>query len=127
MTDHPKILHNGVLVHTTNSNDQPIHHTEEGIKNFHDWFSNSKAVDKHGRPLVLYHGTGSDFDTFDANMSGSNSGKHLVPKSTFVFSTSPKVASTYAVGRIDMMNEPQYKEGGNVKPVYIKTKKAISC
>lgn len=62
--EHPKIEHNGKMVHTTNSMDQPIHHTEEGIKNFHDWFGDSSNVDEHGRPNVMYHGTGGDFSKF---------------------------------------------------------------
>lgn len=39
---------------------------------FKRWFGNSKVVDKNGDPLAVYHGTKSDFDTFDLNMAGSN-------------------------------------------------------
>ncbi len=28
------------------------------------WFGNSKVVDKHGDPMVMYHGTKENFDTF---------------------------------------------------------------
>jgi N12 class adenine-specific DNA methylase len=41
---------------TTNSNGQPIHPTEEGIRNFWRWFGDSRVVDAEGRPLVVYHG-----------------------------------------------------------------------
>ena len=45
-------------------------------KAFKDWFGDwehdpehsSKAVDKDGKPLVLYHGTSQDFDTFDPTL-----------------------------------------------------------
>lgn len=32
---------------------------------FWKWFGKSKAVDSKGKPLVLYHGTTSEFDAFD--------------------------------------------------------------
>lgn len=56
-TEHPMISVDGVMKHRHNSLGQPIHHTEEGIKNFHRWFGDSKAVDKHGRPQVYYRGS----------------------------------------------------------------------
>jgi hypothetical protein len=44
--------------------------TKEGGLNtetaaFKAWFSGSKVVDEDGQPLVVYHGTTSDFDAFD--------------------------------------------------------------
>jgi hypothetical protein len=32
---------------------------------FKRWFGNSKAVDANGKPMVMYHGTASDFNAFD--------------------------------------------------------------
>ena len=32
---------------------------------FKNWFGASKVVDAEGKPLVVYHGTGADFSTFD--------------------------------------------------------------
>lgn len=55
---------------TTNSNGQPIAATEEGVKSFWKWFGDSKVVDADGRPLVVYHGTTADFDTFQENTRG---------------------------------------------------------
>jgi hypothetical protein len=49
----------------TNSNGQPIHPTEEGVRNFWRWFGDSKVVDVHGRPLVVYHGGSSERQRFD--------------------------------------------------------------
>ena len=40
-------------------------------KAFKDWFGDSKVVDENGEPLVVYHGTGSDFDIFDKSGRGS--------------------------------------------------------
>lgn len=45
---------------------------------FKNWFRNSKVVDSDGDPLVVYHGTGKDFDIFDAN-SGQGRPMELAP------------------------------------------------
>lgn len=47
----------GVARPTTNSKGQPIAQTEEGVRNFWNWFADSKVIDDQGRPLVVYHGT----------------------------------------------------------------------
>ena len=62
--NHPMININGEMKHRNNSLGDPIHHTDEGIKNFHKWFGDSKVVDEHGRPKVVYHGSDKDFDEF---------------------------------------------------------------
>ncbi|MFA6812906.1 MAG: strawberry notch C-terminal domain-containing protein, partial [Bacteroidaceae bacterium] len=54
----------GVQRSTTNSDGKPIATTEQGVKNFWKWFGDSKVVDKDGRPLVVYHGTSTDINTF---------------------------------------------------------------
>ena len=40
---------------------------EKGVesKYFKKWFGDSKVVDDNGKPLVVYHGTNHEFDTFD--------------------------------------------------------------
>jgi hypothetical protein len=50
---------------TTNSNGQPIHPTQEGVRAFWRWFGESKVVDAQGRPKLVYHGTHSDFSVFN--------------------------------------------------------------
>ena len=42
---------------------------KEKIINFWNWFGDSKIVDKQGRPLVVYHGTPSRFNSFDPSKS----------------------------------------------------------
>jgi hypothetical protein len=37
---------------------------------FRAWFGDSKVVDADGRPLVVYHGTGDEFDTFSKDYAG---------------------------------------------------------
>lgn len=39
---------------------------------FHRWFGDSKVVDDQQRPVMLYHGTASDFNEFDAAKLGNN-------------------------------------------------------
>ena len=67
----------GVERPTTNSEGKHIAQTEEGIRNFWQWFGDSKVVDAEGRPLVVYHGTAStqSYDSivkngFDVNERG---------------------------------------------------------
>jgi hypothetical protein len=52
---------------------------------FKRWFGDSKVVDAEGKPLVVYHGTGGDFDAFDRqaigkNYKGISFGFHLTSK-----------------------------------------------
>lgn len=41
---------------------------------FKAWFGDSKVVDADGKPLVVYHGTAQDFDTFDSTLEKSGQG-----------------------------------------------------
>lgn len=41
---------------------------------FKRWFGDSKVVDANGKPLVVYHGSGTEFGVFDVNRLGSNTG-----------------------------------------------------
>ncbi len=56
-----------------NANSKRISQTE--TKQFKRWFGNSKVVDKNGKPLIVYHGTGSEFVQFDLQKSGDNFGE----------------------------------------------------
>jgi ADP-Ribosyltransferase in polyvalent proteins len=71
--EHPKILHNGQLVHTTNSEGQRIHPTDEGIKNFHRWSEGKHLKDVHGRPAVVYHGTDTNFNVVNPDKGAMGS------------------------------------------------------
>ena len=53
-----------------NSNGDRIAQSAEALRNFYKWFGDSKAVDEQGRPLVVYHGTYAEFDTFDKEKIG---------------------------------------------------------
>lgn len=79
---------------------------------FKSWFGNSKVVDKHGKPLVVYHGTTQNFIKFDQPKYRKNEqlsfGFHFTPNPAFA----SKYASDVTVAR--------EKHGGNVIPVYLK-------
>ena len=48
----------------THSNGDRIAKSKEALENFYRWFGDSKVVDEQGRPLVVYHGSLWNFDTF---------------------------------------------------------------
>ena len=74
---------------------------------FKKWFGDSKIVDADGNPLVVYHGTQSDFSEFDIEKSGASNrfGPGLY------FTSDKRTFDTYG-GR----------EGGNVMPVFLSMK-----
>jgi len=102
----------------------------EGIKTntdaFKKWFGDSKVVDKNGKPLVVYHGTGYDLKTIkQVNTKASlNEGIY--------FTDSPVTASAYAYSDNDIRtlkdNRPILKRmmsgkvAPNVYPVYLSIK-----
>ena len=63
-------------------------------KEFNDWFSDSKAVDKEGRPMVMYHGTARDIAEF----------KPGVANAIFV-SPDPEVGSIYSADSLKWVSE----------------------
>lgn len=108
--EHPMIDVDGEMKHRHNSNGVPIHHSDEGIRNFHRWFDGSHAVDEHGRPLVVYHGSDNDFDKFSIDKIGSKNDSGFLGRG-FYFSTSKNTAKSY---QSDLSKEP--------KPFYLKLK-----
>lgn len=99
----------GEMKHRYNSDGKPIHHTEDGIRNFHRWFGDSKAVDEHGRPSVVYHGTTKTFDKFDNDKI--KEGGYLRFGPGHYLTDDHKTFNTYS-------NE----DGGNVMPSYVSLK-----
>ncbi len=92
---HPMIDVDGNQKHRHNSEGAPIHSTDDGIRNFHRWFGDSKAVDEHGRPLVVYHGTNAHIYT-----GGEIHSFHTSPESgrgAAFFSSNKDIANQYGV------------------------------
>ena len=65
--------------------------------NFKKWFGKSKIVDSNGKPLVVYHGTNSEFNSFDDRKKGSTTDSGMRGRG-FYFSNS--MASSQAYGKI---------------------------
>lgn len=83
-------------------------------ENFADWFGRSAICDVNGFPLVVYHGTKADFDTFEATgENGSAFGRG------YYFTNSAKAAAEWS--KED--NRRKYALGGNVIPVYLAMQK----
>ena len=59
---------NGVDKTVYNSDGERIAQSEAALRNFYNWFGDSKVVDEQGRPLVVYHGTYAEFNNFNKNM-----------------------------------------------------------
>jgi hypothetical protein len=76
---------------------------------FKAWFGASKAVDRRGRPLVLYHGTFNNIEAFDPQRGTTG---------LIFFSTNPRMANGYAASRRDM--EGNLAAGAQLIPVYLR-------
>jgi hypothetical protein len=83
---------------------------------FQAWFGNSKVVNKDGTPLVVYHGTRSDFNTFDPETEPS---AFEDDRGLFFFTSSAKEASAYAVGDAQLAAQDGTP---NVMPVFLSLK-----
>jgi hypothetical protein len=78
---------------------------------FKKWFGDSKVVDSNGEPLVVYHGTGKSFDSFDLSKTGSKTDAGMWGKG-FYFTTDLQYANQFA----------KRGEEGQIMPVYLSIK-----
>lgn len=62
--------------------------------NFKNWFGDSKVVDGQGKPLIVYHGSKTKFDRFDAKKKGSGTDEGIRGRG-FYFSSNAKSAQSY--------------------------------
>lgn len=81
---------------------------------FKAWFGDSKVVDADGKPLVVYHGTVADFDSFDNSKTGAND-RGLWGRGHY-FAASPESANSYAMRQGD---------GARMMPVYVSIKNPL--
>lgn len=84
---------------------------KEVQKNFFNWFEKSKVVDSKGVPLVVYHGTTSEIESFDKESIGKC---FYADDRGFFFTSSPQTANEYTLG-----HGLRCAEGGNVVAAYI--------
>ena len=92
---------NGVERTVYNSNGDRIAKSEPALRNFWNWFGDSKVVDRKGRPVVMYHGTNAKFDTFNKEYLGGTdygfygSGFYFHPMKKFAKKYGKNVLSVY--------------------------------
>jgi GGDEF domain-containing protein len=67
---------------------------------FKKWFADSKVVDKDGKPLVVYHGTKANFETFKASKKIGNQGENDQLEGMY-FTDSKDGASFYSQDETD--------------------------
>lgn len=77
-----------------------------GGENLEKWFGGSKVVDANGKPLVVYHGTNKEFQSYDINKAAA------IDTAGFYFTKDPGDASMYA--------KAWGTTGSNVQPVYLR-------
>ena len=86
---------------------------QTGSPAFKRWFGDSKVVDRQGKPVVVYHGTGADFDVFrttGALRPGYGDGAH--------FAESAGLAGWYA----EQWSDGNRGTGDTIMPVYLSIK-----
>ncbi|ETV56028.1 TPA: hypothetical protein L5C22_004070 [Pseudomonas aeruginosa] len=94
---------------------------------FNSWFEGSKAVDAEGAPLLMYHGTRSDFSAF------GNVGGRFEASKGFYFTTSADRASLYADSAANLAEgwNPASpfarapEQGANVMPVHLQMRNPL--
>jgi len=92
--------------------DERMQRAQQETPEFKNWYGNSKLVDKQGKPLLLYHGTGkNDITIFNSNRAqGEIAG---------FFAFNPKFASDFA-GGYNAMEDNYFP---SVYPVYLRAEK----
>jgi hypothetical protein len=111
----PEVKVNGKWRPTRNSLGKLIHPTPEGLVAFWKWFGDSQVVDEQGRPLVVYHGTDSDWSVYDfSKKRKSNAGN---PTGIYVTVRGEADAASYASTRVLSLyakaERPYFLRGGN--------------
>jgi hypothetical protein len=82
-------------------------------------FGDSKVVDEAGRPLVVYHGTGADFERLSTRVFAYSGEGASQTGSGFYFTTSADSASRYA-SLADTKGQ-----AGRILPVFLSIKKPL--
>lgn len=92
---------------------------------FQQWFHGSKVVDSSGKPLVVYHGTGTKIDKFDYEFT--ELGQQQLG-SGFYFTTDYHVAHGYTTHRSEIDKEkPGGENSPNVLRVFLNIKKPLDA
>ena len=77
-------------------NSEKINESADNLNDaFWKWFGNSKVVDNSGNPLVVYHGTNTDFNTFDKSFINSHEKRGDFLGEGFYFHKKKEIAANY--------------------------------
>ena len=79
-------------------------------KSFKEWFEGSKVVDENGEPLVVYHGTNFEFDSFSKDKRGSYT-KAKSATLAFFAASNIKNAEKYLVSESERFQPFRRKDG----------------
>lgn len=85
---------------------------------FKEWFGGSQVVDDNGKPLVVYHGTASDFSKFEVKHVGKSTCAAWCHMGYF-FTPDKELASNFTKGKNWNKANARTKLGGHVIPVYL--------
>lgn len=111
------------LEHPDPKNASPIE--TRAFKNwFGDWAEGkgSKVVDENGRPLMVYHGTGTTIEAFDPEFTGKGNDQY---GSGFYFTTDQETAEHYTLATINGQPKLGGSDNPNVIPVYLNIRHPI--
>jgi hypothetical protein len=99
---------------------------EKGVlsKYFKKWFGKSKVVDEKGEPLVVYHGTDRDFNSFDTKQIGSQFDGY--DKIGFFFTTDKFQAEGFAHGFMAAEGFEPKNPKGRVLETYLNIEKPLT-
>ena len=99
---------------------------EKGVlsKYFKKWFGKSKVVDENGDPLVVYHGTDRDFNSFDTKQIGSQFDGY--DKIGFFFTTDKFQAEGFAHGFMAAEGFEPKNPKGRVLETYLNIEKPLT-
>jgi hypothetical protein len=87
---------------------------------FKQFIKDSKVVDENGDPLVVYHATGKNFNTFDPKKLGQNT-KDATAKLGFFFAGNVDAADEF-MRQMTYKGVGEYQAGANVIPAYLSIK-----
>lgn len=77
-------------------NSEKINESADNLNDaFWKWFGNSKVVNNQGKPLVVYHGTNTDFNTFDKSFINSHEKRGDFLGEGFYFHKKKEIAANY--------------------------------
>lgn len=108
---------NGVERTVYNSNGDRIAKSAEALRNFWNWFGDSKVVDSQGRPLVVYHGSDvSGIEVFD-NQANQTKQRQIGADRGYFFTDSKKVAERFRTATQRKAETQYYMENTVREPV----------